>query len=382
MPHSITIARAFGASTISRVLQWDGVAYVPQPIAGDTSAPRVFRGWANPSKEGHALVVGDQWKRLSDSAPTRNFILDTDASGDVDDLFDIKAALVLQAERMHNLLGVAVTTSNPYSPAVVGAMADHYGVSRPSIASLAPLTSFDPGRPFTDIYETIYNTFPHTGLGLASTFQSSTTGYRTWLASAADASVEVLTTGFAKGLVLAMQSGADGISSLTGLQLFASKVSRIYVCAGVLPTGTDAFNVGSNLTDWDWLMNNCPVPITWIGVNVGDTTSVAKTYISTRLGTSDICWAGMNAFGGTGRPLWGVIAAQYVLEGKERLGFTEYNGTMAINVGTGLNTFTVGAGTQRYADSTRYAAMNSVCGSLVAADLVTGDKTWNGSAWV
>lgn len=385
MAHSISIARALGASTTSRTLQWDGVAYVPQPVAVDTSAVRVFRGWADPSKEGHTLIAGDQWKRLSDTAPTRNVILDTDASTDLDDLFDIKTALVLAAENMHNLIGVAVTTSNDYAPGVVAAMADHYGVTRPPIASYAPIGTFNPGATAT-LFQTLYGAYSHTGIGLASTVTDSTTGYRTWLAGAPDGSVEVLMTGFAKGVVNALQSPADGISTLTGSQLFAAKVTRIVACAGNYPSGTE-FNIQQNATDWDWLNTNSPVPIVWVDVAQGTTTPpLTRAYLVARRPSPDICLAGLDAWtaqyaGETSRPLWGVIAAQYALEGPDRYAFATVNGTNSINTGTGANTFTAGAGSQSYVKSTLYNGMSAGCSSLVAADLVTGNKTWNGSAW-
>lgn len=380
MPHSIALQRALGASSTSRVLQWDGAAYVPQPVAADTSAPRVFRGWANPSKEGHTLITGDQWKRLSDTAPTKNVILDTDASSDVDDLFDIKAAMVLAAENQHNLIGVAVTTSNAYAPAVVAALADYYGVTRPPIASYAPIGSFNPGVT-VDIYSTLYTDFPHTGVGLASTVTDSTTGYRTWLAGAPDGTVEILMTGFAKGLRAVLESPADGISALTGSALVAAKVTRVVAVAGDYPTGSE-FNITQNPADWAWLTANCPVPIVWVDVAQGTTTPpVTSTYLAARLGSGDIVRAGLTAWGTPNRPLWGVIGTQYALEGADRYSFATVAGNNAIDSGTGANTFTAGAGTQAYVISTLYTGMNAGCSSLVAADLVTGNKTWNGSAW-
>lgn len=388
MAHSISIARALSAtSTQSRVLQWDGVAYVPQPVAVDTSAPRIFRGWANPSKEGHTLISGDEWRRLSDTAPTRNVILDTDASTDLDDVFDIKAALVLAAENQHNLLGVVVTTSNAYSPGVVAAMADYYGITRPPLASYAPLGSFDPTTPpATAMYQYVYNNYSHTGIGLASTLTDSTTAYRTWLAGAANGSVEILATGFAKGLRAALQSSADGISALNGSDLFLAKVTRIVACAGNYPSGTE-FNIEQNPTDWDWLSTNCPVPIVWVDVAQGTIAPpVTQAYVSARLGSGDITRVAMEQYaiqwGGTSRPLWGVIATQYALEGSDRYAFTTVAGTNSINTSTGANTFTPGAGSQSYVVSTLYNGMSAGCSSLVAADLVTGTKTWNGSAWV
>lgn len=368
--------------TPPRTLHWDGSYYMPSVLRADTSAPRIFKGWADPNKYSVSMVTGDTWVRTGGDAPP-DIILDTDASSDIDDCFDAKVCMVYHQEGIANLLGIACTTSNAYAPGAIRGMGDYYGLSPAvSVASYAPIGTFDPS-PFGTVYEDLYNTLSHTGIGLASTVTSTTTAYRTWLAGSAGG-VRIIMTGFAKGIRAALQSSADGISALNGNDLFAAKVARIYAVAGLMPTdgGDPEFNLEQNPTDWDWLATNCPVPITWVGIEIGNSiTPIGGTHLSSRRPVGDPCRLALTSWGTNDRIPWGVVGCHYAVEGQHRYNFVRIAGTNAVNSSTGANTFTAGAGTHEYLTVTATSRLADHHNSILAADTTAASYTWNGSAW-
>lgn len=381
MTHQITLSMSSSAQTSSRVLLWDGTAYMPAVLRSDTSAPRTFKGWADPNKYSLTMVTGDTWQRTGSTAAP-NIILDTDASSDVDDVFDAKVAMAYHQEGMANLLGVACTTSNAYSPGAIRGMGDYYGLSAVPVASYAPLGTFNPAATGT-VYQDLYSSLSHTGIGLASTVTDTTTAYRTWLANSTS-NVRIIMTGFAKALRAALQSSADGISAFNGNDLFTAKVERIYAVAGKYPTdgGTPEFNLAQNASDWNWLAANCPVPITWVGIEIGDNIgAIGGTHLSTRRPSGDPCRLALTSWGSTTRTPWGVVGVHYAVEGQYRYNFQRVAGTNAINSSTGANTFTAGAGTHEYLTVTATSRLADHHNSILAADAISTTQTWNGSAW-
>ena len=61
--------------------------------------------------------------------------------------------------------------------------------------------------------------------------------WRTALAAADDGSVEIITIGFLNSIYEVLISPADGISSMTGLELVTAKVSKMWSMGGDWATG-------------------------------------------------------------------------------------------------------------------------------------------------
>jgi hypothetical protein len=386
MTHSLTIS--LGTQTVSRTLRWDGGQYAPAPLLADTSSPRIFKGWANPSKEGVTLAAGDTWQRTGPDTAAVPIILDTDLDSDVDDVFDIKAALVYHLEGMADLLGIAVTTSHDKGPGVARAVTEFYGDATIPVSSYAPIGAFKPTSTAL-LYADLYDDFPHTGIGLGATVTDTVTAYRTWLA-ASSGGVRIIMTGFAKGIRAALQSTGDGISALNGNDLFDAKVERIYAVAGLYPSdgGSAEFNFAQNATDWNWLQANSPVPITWVGIELGNAVNtIGGTYMTDRLGADDITRAALTGWdaqhgGSLTRIPWGVVGVHAAVEGNDRYRLTPVAGANAINTSTGRNTFTPGAGTEQYLAIAGVSThLRTHHNSIVFADGVSGTLTWNGTTW-
>lgn len=381
------LAKAAGAATERRVMTWAGDIHTPGILRADTSSGKTFVGWANPSKEVATLATGDQWARVKNNGTVTpvNILLDTDADSDVDDIMDVKSSIVYNAEGMANLIGVAVTTSRSKAPGAVSAILNHYGFGSIPVSSYAPLGTFAPGGGGALVYDDIYDnaSYPHPGVGLAATVTDTTTAIGAWL-TASSGNVVYVMTGFAKALRHFLEASAGNVT------LFTSKVSKVVAVAGKYPNdgGTPEFNLVNNAADWNWLATNCPVPIVWVGIEIGDAVgAIGGTYLDARQSASDIMRYSMNRWtaqfaGQTTRTPWGVVGVHYAVEGFGRYFTTQVAGTNAINSSTGSNTFTAGAGTHSYLTTSMAAALKRHHESLVAADVAQGIKTWSSSsAW-
>lgn len=368
------VAYAYSGSMVRRVAQWSGDGYTPGLLNTDTLSARAFIGYGNPAKEGATLSAGDQWMRQS-ALPGRKriqIILDTDASSDVDDVFDFKAALTYHAEGICQLLGTAVTTSRAKSPGALDAVAKYYGFSGLPFASYAPLGTFDPGAPAV-AYDTLYDTYSH-DVGLAATCLDSTAGIWNWLTNSAGP-VTYIMTGLARGLVHFLTSSTDAAA------LFASKVTKVVAVAGKYPSdgGSPEWNLHNDIASWVWLAANCPVPIHWVGIEIGDAVGAVGTYMSVVRPESDPVRVALATWGASRTP-WGVVGIAYAIEDM-RYFSSIVQGNNAINSATGANTFTAGAGTHFYLTSTLTAQLARHHERLIAADCQVGTVAWSGMNW-
>ena len=93
------------------------------------------------------------------------------------------------------------------------------------------------------------------------------------LLSAAEEPVEILEIGFLQVLVAVLQSPADDISPLTGMELFRRKVKKLWVMAGKWDAdGEKEHNFCLNdrtRTAAEAFCRLCPVPVTFLGWEVG-----------------------------------------------------------------------------------------------------------------
>jgi hypothetical protein len=410
-----------------RTVKWDGSSYGPMWVLDVPTVPRIFSGWANPSKEGYVMRAGDTWVRDARAAPP-NFILDTDLSSDVDDCQDVKTALTLHAEGKINLLGIVVSMTNQYGPAVVAAFQIHYFGS--VIIPIASIYADDNNFNYAGtaaVYSYLYNNFPHTGYGLQDSggpILQATVAVRQWLAASTGA-VRYVMTGTPQAMMrtYTTASGIGGISG-TGAALFAAKVDRVYWAAGLFPSGghrgLPSPGYGGVIGDGSWGSYNefnfvangdstygtqallaTSFPLTMIGIEfvsgvteppnstgtgparaqigpIGGSGDAARRPATDILRTAYTQW-------GNGREPWGMAAIMWAgLWQEENLwGITETTGTVTDDF-YAVSGFTVSSGGPHKYVVLPGASVSSVrtqMTSLQAADCVRGAYTWSGSAW-
>jgi len=277
-----------------------------------------------------------------------SILLDTDWYSDVD---DVVALRVLDWGVIHQtvtLLGVALSTTLSAGAGSLQSVLANDGITGVPIA-----LSHTPNVPGgTPAYQSDLRT-----RGIAAgyitgseTYGDAVTQYRTLLAAAPAQSVDVVSIGPLNNLRDVLQSPADGISSLTGAQLVASRVKRLWVMGGANPSGTE-YNFNNNalaINSAHYVVANWPTPIIYNGFEIGNTILTGASVSGRAPG--DLLAQALVDFGSSTRNSWdpmAVLAA--LLADPDHSGFSSVWGSNTVDAGTGANTFTANVtGRDRY----------------------------------
>jgi hypothetical protein len=200
-----------------------------------------------------------------------NIILDTDISGDVDDVGDVGIICATVKLGLSNLLGVVATTPFQWSGPCVAALLD-YSLPGNNI----PICRYDGATTlpqFSAYCEKVARRFGRKTDAFGTEFLGHVRGYRTMLHHVGDSSVTIAMTGTASSLSDLLLSGPDSVSPLTGAQLVASKVRALVWEAGRFPKSDQPeYNISTDVSAARALVDMWPscVPIIWACNKIGD----------------------------------------------------------------------------------------------------------------
>ena len=188
--------------------------------------------------------------------------------------------------------------------------------------------------------------------------------YRRLLAEA-DEPIEILEVGFLQILAGLLESKADEISPLSGVELVRAKVAKVWSMAGKFDeNGGREYNIyKSALTRKAafTVATKCPVPITFLGFEVGKPVITGGESV---LKEGDVLLDAMRDYGAAkGRNSWDPMTAVLAIIGdEEKAGYDVVRGTMSVDVESGANCFVKSEnGTHAYVvkkyDDTYYSNM-------------------------
>jgi hypothetical protein len=269
----------------------------------------------------------------------RTLILDTDFGGDVDDVAETRVLVWAHKLGLINLAAVCLCEIySPQSAQAVDAFLTAEGMAPIPIG----LPTSDIGTSQTSLYNPnmAANTrrlYTNNGLPDAVTL------YRQLLASATTP-VEILLTGPVNNIADLLQSPADSISTLTGMELVRQKVSKIWNGCGVYPSGSeyDFTTTPAARVAGKYVMENCPVPLVIIGTELS-TNMVVGTNLFSNPGTTDLLAKAHQDFNNSinGREAWGPFFSMVVVSGDiTKFGLTpSKTGRVTVDSSTGANTF-------------------------------------------
>ncbi|MEM6630486.1 MAG: nucleoside hydrolase [Bacteroidota bacterium] len=254
-------------------------------------------------------------------------IFDTDMGSDCDDVGALAILHKYQALGKAKILGCIYSSGKvPFGVGIIDAINTYF--DEPNIPIGAdhdksfgdPVDKMDAGKLARDTiafhHDLIFNTDvpPQTLLT------------RSILAMQEDNSVTYLTIGHTKALCELLQSEADSISGLTGLELIQKKVKRWVALGGLKANQSQEF--GSK--DWnffrnetqpytDYLVKNFPRPIYFI--NAGSDVLTGQSLVHAPSGTivrtayRDWLWKNEQKTLWEGRPSWDLAAVCFAVEG-------------------------------------------------------------------
>ena len=157
----------------------------------------------------------------------RSVIIGTDWWSDCDDVVAMHILSWAHKEGLINILGVGINACMEYSAASLCAYLESRGLFGIPIGIDADATDF------TGIAVYQKRMVPYSS-GIKSNFQAEepVKMYRRLLASSKDGAVEIIEIGFSQVLASLLESGADEYSHLSGMELVAAKVKKLWIMAG------------------------------------------------------------------------------------------------------------------------------------------------------
>jgi len=204
------------------------------------------------------------------SGPVR-VIFDTDMGNDVDDALALGILHALESRGEAKLLAVTVTKDNPYAAALVDVIDTFYRrgeipigmVKQGKTPNESPMIRVPCERKNPD-GSLVYPR--RMALGAAP---DAVAVLRQVLSHEDDASVTLVQVGFSTNLARLLDSRADAISSLTGMQLAAQKVRLLVTMAGHFPPSEPEYNVATDIPSAQKLFAAWPSPVVFSGFEIG-----------------------------------------------------------------------------------------------------------------
>lgn len=282
-------------------------------------------------------------------------LLDTDLNTDCGDAGAIALLHALADLGEAEIITIGVSVSNPDSPCALAAINRYYGRPNLPIGHYQgdPPIELHDGHPFVRAMRELYGEIPAAG------WPDTTELYRRALAPQPDQSVTMVAIGFHNTLQRLLQSPADEISSLPGLELVRAKVKQLVVMGGQYPDSSDIafFHKGAEYNFYrcpvaaKHVCDHWPSPIIFTGFELGNTIFAGRTLATKTPANNPVRVAYEVAKHTDGRHAWDETAILYGVRGPSHKGvkyFEEVHGTNHVSVENGANYFVEGPGSHRY----------------------------------
>ena len=188
-------------------------------------------------------------------------IFDSDMSSDHDDVGDIAILHGLASMKECEIIGMMVSSKNGGTALCMDAINVYYGHAKIPIGVPPDIGGIG------EYAGQIATEFPH-DLKSQKDCPLAANLYRQLLASSADKSVTIVTTGYLNNLKALLQSAPDSYSPLNGIDLVRKKV-KLWSCAGgCFPKG-DEFNFRVVPDGAFYAVNHWPSAVMYCGFDVG-----------------------------------------------------------------------------------------------------------------
>lgn len=272
----------------------------------------------------------------------RPVIFDTDWGNDVDDVAAARVLLWAERAGMIDIVAVNHNSCNDTNSPSIEAYFEAEGRS-------GLVVSVDHGGPAVSAgaYQTDLMTLPHY-YSAAADMEDAIHMYRRAFASAKQP-LDIICVGFLLSISKFLQSPADDISSLTGLQLIKNNGGRMWCMGGKYPTSTsNEYNFSENGAAWiinatNYVLQNFPNEIIFCGYEAGSTVMTGGNLFTLFTPSTDVLCRCYNDYGVTsaGRPSWDPMTTLLAAYGDVNIaGYAIKYGTNSIDTSTGINTFT------------------------------------------
>ena len=264
-------------------------------------------------------------------------IFDTDWFTDVDDA--VAGGILVEAEKA-GLVDIVAIVSSATSSKTIGSLDAFFTyLGRPNLAIGANKNQAGPGWTGTWV-SYINDNYPHTLT--SDTAENAINTYRRALTNTS-IPINILVVGSLRNIYNLLLSEADEISNLTGYELVAKKVNKIYVMGGTYPSGSEAnFREGVAA---NYVCSHCPTEMVFLGFEVGNTVISGGTILDRK--DYDIVAEAIDHYleatpsiTTQGRSSWDpMLVLLGCIENFDECGYDIVYGANTVNENTGANTF-------------------------------------------
>lgn len=239
-------------------------------------------------------------------------ILDTDIDSDVDDVEALAMLHTLTDQKKIKLIGVIVTSDDPYAPLCTSAINKYFGRPRLPIGFLQNQLKLTNHSRYT---KQIAAEFPHR-LKSAQEAKDATKVYRKLLSKSPDESVVIVTIGHLSSLQALLESGPDKYSSLSGKDLVAEKVVKWLCMGGNFPAGPKEANFyRPDPQSTVYCLRAFPKPIVFAGWEVGIKIKTGGEYLKAKLNPKNPVYRAYQLYNNfEGRASWDQVAVFMLME--------------------------------------------------------------------
>jgi len=199
-----------------------------------------------------------------------NVILDSDMTGDADDVGDHAVLWGLADCGEANVLALITSSVNDYSAPTANVLARYFGHPDVAIGAYHGSIPSEYSAITSSYTKQISEEFGSPG-ATRTAYPDVVEIYRQSLAGAPDKSVDIIAGGYFEPLRALLQSGPDRVSNLAGKDLVAQKVRRLIVAAGSFPdSGTQPeHNFAMDPDGASFVFANWPTEIVSLGTELG-----------------------------------------------------------------------------------------------------------------
>ncbi|WP_155907445.1 nucleoside hydrolase [Lunatimonas lonarensis] len=236
-------------------------------------------------------------------------ILDTDMDSDVDDVGALAMLHTLADHGRIDLLGVIVTSDDPYAPACTDALNQYFG--RPKIPigvekgiQLTPISRYT---------QAIAEEFP-SRIKDYEDADHAVWLYRKLLSESPDSSVIVITIGHLTNFAALLRSSPDSLSSLSGADLAHKKIKLWSCMGGMYPKGKEANFYRPDPASTVYAIENWKGRVVFAGWELGNEIITGGFFLKTFLDESSPVWRSYQLYNDfSGRQSWDQASILYAV---------------------------------------------------------------------
>lgn len=264
-------------------------------------------------------------------------ILDTDIDSDVDDVGALAMLHTLADHGRVEILGVVVTSDDPYAPACTSSLNSYFGRPELPIGVEHGISLNHHSRYTREISEE----FP----GSITDYNQAEDAvllYRRLLVESPDSSVVVISIGHLTNIARLLASSGDEISPLSGKELVDQKVKLWSCMGGHFPEGKEANFYRPDPESTVYSVANWPGKVVFAGWEIGQEIITGGLFLKQYLDKDSPVWRAYELYNNfAGRQSWDQASVLYAVSPEKGYWGLEENGRVKV-AQDGSNVWKVG----------------------------------------